>query len=199
MKPELNSIADIIELLKPPNDDNRIALIIPDDIRKQIQELSINGLEINNFIETFLNRPGFLYNITWLSTFLGIKVESFKKVEHYFEKAKYTGRYSSDFFSLFPPKYWLSEVRAILFSSENIFEKDTEGLYLPWELGRHLKGISTEDYSKCQITGEDRPETVAFADRNSMEEIQVKMMLTELDPRFSQLLYFEELRFLPCS
>ena len=132
-------------------------------------------------------KPGFLYDRLWTATLLGIKEESFPKVESIFSGAKYSGIFADKG----NERWWQSKLREILFLK---FPESKE-IY-PWKLGRQLPGIDETDYSKCHASGEDFPETVAFTDEAAKKRVPMRLRYTVPHPGFEKSLFFEEIRMM---
>lgn len=181
-KPE--NIDDVIKLIKVPEiDEHKIKSIIP---AHQYKDPSLS-VEISKWVrKTLIKRPGFLYDKLWLSTLLGINVESFYKIENSFKDAEYTGI----FCNRNEKRWWKSTALHILYENSKL-----PGL--PWERGRGLNNLAEADFSKSYATEKPFPETVAFVD-SSPDAIQVPIKLRESDlhPDFESLLYFEDLRLM---
>ncbi len=184
---------EIIKLLRAPKDDcPRLKSIIPKELKDEdaYKDESLL-LTIYRWVSRILmEKPGFLYDRLWTATLLGIKEESFNKVEHIFEKAKYKGIFSDSG----RERWWQSKVKEILYSEL----PDTDCVY-PWELGRQLPGLSDADFSKCHVSGEDFPETVAYTDVNVIERAPMRLRHTVPHPNFENLLFFEEIRMMKAA
>ncbi len=132
-----------------------------------------------------IKKPGFLYDRLWAATLLGIKEESFQKVEGIFAKAKYDGLFADDA----NVRWWQCKLKEILFSQF----PDSEEVY-PWKLGRELPEIEEDDYSKCGTSGDDYPETVAYTDEAANTRTPMRLRHTVSHPNFEKLHHFEEIR-----
>jgi CheY-like chemotaxis protein len=184
------NIDDFVEFLSVPEDDNLgLKSIIPKELKdKDAYEDKSLLLTIYRWIRHILiEKPGFLYDKLWTATLLGIKEESFKKVEHIFEKAKYNGIFSDQR----NERWWQSKVKEILYAEL----PDSDCVY-PWELGHMLPGINEDDYSKCYYSGEDFPETVAYTGEDAKERAPMRLCYTVPHPNFESLLFFEEIRMM---
>lgn len=187
------NIDDFIKLLGAPEDDYpRLKSIIPKELKDEdaYKDKSLL-LTIYRWVRrTLMEKPGFLFDRVWTATLLGIKVDSFIKVEHIFKEAKYNGIFSDQG----NERWWQSKVKEILYSEL----PDTDCVY-PWELGRMLPGIKDEDYSKCYATGEDFPETVAYTDESAKKRAPMRLLYTVPHPNFENLLFFEEIRMMKAA
>jgi CheY-like chemotaxis protein len=180
-------ITTLLNLIQAPREEHeRLKAILPKELKEDFTNKSLY-VNISHWIrKTLLMRPGFLYDSLWAATLIGIKEESFKRIEKQFSDARYEGI----FLDQSERKWWKSKLLSIL--SEKV---DVAGL--PWEKGRKLPGIKKVDHSKCYASGEDYPETVAFIDetRNS-KRAQMRLHQTIPHPSYEDLLFFEEIRMM---
>jgi CheY-like chemotaxis protein len=181
------TVEQMFKMFKAPKEDKeRLKAVFPKELKENFSNNTI-AREIFRWTKTtFINRPGFLYDRLWAATLLGIKEDSFSKVEAIFSEAKYDGIFSDDS----NERWWKSRLLEIL--AENISE-----LNLPWEKGRKLQGLSKSDFSKCYATKADFPETVAFVDETkAARRVQIKLNETIPHPNFEDLLFFDEIRMM---
>lgn len=181
------TINGIIRLLQVPESDiSKIASILPTELKENISDNTLI-IEISKWVRNILlKRPGFLYDRAWVATYLGIKQESFHKVEYLFEDAKYKGI----FFSRSDERWWKSKVIDILYE-----KSDLPGL--PWESGRGLPGVEPEDFSSCYVTNEPFPETVAFTDTTHNSNcFPMRLKNTVLHPEYESMLHFDNIRLM---
>lgn len=181
---EVNGILRLLEV--PLMDSRKIASIFP---LHNYHDKSL-AVEISKWVrKVLIQRPGFLYDRLRLSTLIGVKIESFHKVEKYFENSKYRGVFSN----LEDERWWKSESLAILFTLSDVGE-------LPWERGRGIEGLVVEDFSICYATSKPFPETVAYVDQTrdaTQEPVLIKE--SELHPDFESILYFDEIRLMKAA
>lgn len=178
------TIDELLKLIKVPEIDAiKLSAVMP---THDFSDTSLS-VWISRWVrKILLRRPGFLYDSLWLSTLIGIKEESFHKVEHLFEPALYKGLFSNEE----EKRWWKSTALQILFENSAIHG-------LPWERGRGLPGIDPQDYSVSYATGEPFPETVAFEDIGSnARKIPLKVRESALHPEYTSLLYFDDLRIM---
>lgn len=189
-KKRLQDKDDFIRMLKAPEDDRvRLESILPQELKnKEFYQDESLLLNISRWVRhTLIAKPGFLYDRLWTATLLGIKEESFKKVEKIFEEAKYNGIFADES----NERWWQSKLREIIFSQF----PDSDSI-LPWELGRRLPDIEEPDFSKCHVSGEDYPETVAYTDEKAETRRPMRLRYTVPHPNFEKLLFFEEIRMM---
>ncbi|MEZ4945514.1 MAG: hypothetical protein R2804_08310 [Cyclobacteriaceae bacterium] len=182
-----NNISDLLALMKAPKKDHeRLQAIIPKELKSDFDDKGLIP-NISDWIRNhFLKRPGFVYDRLWISTILGIKENSFEKVENIFAKDKYSGVFADPSYEV----WWKSKVLTTL--SKNVSE-----FGLSWEKGRLLSGISKRDYSSCFVTNEEYPETVAFLDETKdSKRAAMKINQTLPHQNFEDLLYFDEIRIM---
>lgn len=184
---------DLINLLKAPTDEiKRLKDILPEDFKTEIGFKDRSLLyRISKWVRhTLLEKPGFLYDRLWTATLLGIKEDSFKKVEKYFIDAKYDGIFADKT----NETWWQTKLREILFSKF----PDSDTIF-PWILGRELPEIEKKDFSKCYASGEDFPETVAYIDETSIKRAPMRIRYTVPHPDSERSLYFEEIRMMKAA
>jgi CheY-like chemotaxis protein len=188
-KPQ-EAIKIILNHLKVPEDDrSKMIKILPSELKDNFQDKSLL-LEIYRWCEsTLFKRPGFLYNRLWVSTLLGLNSAGFKKVEDKFEAAKYKGIFANDS----DERWWKSEVLSIL-------GEETGKVGLPWKIGRALVNVKKNHFTKCHVSEEEFPETVAAVDTtNGAEWHPMKLKYTDPHPLFEDMLFFEELRIMKAA
>ncbi|QNM85989.1 hypothetical protein H9W90_02425 [Polaribacter pectinis] len=176
---------DLVKFFNVPKDlEQDFLKILPHNIKT---DFSISGYvsELYQWCrDVFFIRPGFLYDRIWSSTFLGLNEQGFDSVEPKFEKAIYNGVFfNSDI------KLWWKD---LLLEIVNDYVDDVG---FPWELGAQLVESKEELISKCSITGERFPETVAAEDETESSNWK-PMKLRETIPhsKYDNILFFEELR-----
>lgn len=181
------NVEEFLVALKTPEDDKlNLSNVLPMTLKHDFSNKSLL-VEIAHWIKfVLLKRPGFLLNKIWVSTLLGIKEESFYKVCHHFEDARYRGHFSNDN----EQRWWRSSVL------ERIYELvDSAGH--PWEKGRYLPEIDMEDFSYCYVSNEPFPETVAYIDSTmDAKEVAIKIKYSHLHPDYESLLNFEDIRLM---
>jgi hypothetical protein len=181
---------ELLRLLRVPKEDkNRLLDILPNNLKNlDFYKNKSLLMSISHWVKrTLIAKPGFLYDRLWAATLVGIKAESFSKVETVFERAKYTGVFADKI----NERWWQTKLREIIFSEID----DSDAIY-PWALGRKLSGINQEDFSKCYSSQEDYPEIVAYTDITAKNRKQMKIRYTIPHPGFEKSLYFEEMRMM---
>jgi len=183
----------LIKYLRAPKDDYQsLEAVIPDAIKISYGDKGCL-LFISKWVRnTLMKRPGFLYDRLWAATLLGIQEKSFHRVEHLFDKAKYSGIFAHEGEGF----WWQSKLRSILsFLIRNDLVKSDKVL-LPWEMGRLLHNITPKDHSKCYLSNEAFPETVAYIDETATKRAPMRLRYTVRHPRFEDALFFEEIRMM---
>lgn len=138
----------LIAALKTPKRDRESLLVsFPEEFQNPKHATTEHHLARWIF-STLLRRPGFLYDRLHAATLLGLKEESFGKVEALFEKALYRGVFATSA----RPKWWASEIYRILFTN-----LDQSGASVPQLAGRSLPNIEQADYSVCYVTKKTDP------------------------------------------
>lgn len=182
-----SNLDQLLDLIKAPTiDREKLKSVVPMQLKENFEDKSLI-VEISRWIRsTLLTRPGFLFNKLWLSTLLGIKEESFSKINEHFKSALYNGPFAIES----EHKWWKSKAIELLYELSEL-----PGL--PWEKGRGLEKISTDDYSICYASQENYPETIAYVDESEdAEEVPIKIKHTIVHPDYESLLYFEDIRLM---
>ena len=184
---KFKDIEMLLSVLKVPDDDKyKLASILPQEIKEHITDKNL-AVHLSKWIrKTLFARPGFLYNRLWVSTLIGVKEESFKKVEYLFASSKYEGI----FHNKSDQRWWKSEVLDILGTQ-------VSAIGLPWEIGRFLPKIKKSDYSIDYVNNEAYPETVAFVDQTiDSKQYPMRIKYTEPHPNYEDMLFFEKIRMM---
>ena len=111
----------------------------------------------------------------------------FQKVAGRFENGKYGGVFARDD----DPRWWSSRLSELLYK-----RCKPEVGEMSWHVGRRLRGIKKEDYSRCYACGEQFPDTVAYLDKVSDQQLAMHLKCTVLHPRYQRELYFEDIRMM---
>jgi len=177
----------LTELLNPPEDEvERLVAALPDDLKASFSDASVAS-RLYRWVDLLLDRPGFLYDSLWAATFLGLNESGFQKVAGRFEKGKYKGVFVRDD----APRWWSSRLSKLLY--KQCKPKSDE---MSWHVGRRLRGIKKEHYSRCYACGKQFPDTVAYLDKISDQQRAMHLECTVLHPRFQRELYFEDIRMM---
>lgn len=176
-------IGGILSLIQVPEIDiKKVSAIFPN---QNYQDPSLI-VGISKWVrKVLIKRAGFLYDKLWLCTLIGIKVESFHKVEKLFEPAKYNGIFLNNE----DLRWWKSSALEILYENSDISG-------LPWEKGRGLAGIEPRDYSVSYATEKYFPETVAYIDSGSNTQVPICIRESDIHPDYQSLLYFDDIRLM---
>ena len=155
----------VTRLKAPARDHEDLLRVLPDEFQNQKHATTEHRMA-RWVYSVLLERPGFLYDRLHVATLLGLTTSGFAKIESLFTKARYKGVFATDG----QPKWWLSEVRRLLFA-----QTDTSGPDLPQLAGRALPGISESDYSVCYVSKKSHPppDTVVWADATREPERRV--------------------------
>ena len=181
------NVDSLLALLKAPESDlQTIETILPNELKDNFKDKGLSKYLSDWVRNVLMERPGFLYDKLWVSTLLGIKVDSFFKIEALIKPAKFKGIFADES----NPRWWKSIVLDIL--TEKVKKKG-----LSFEKGRELRGIVETDYSKCHVDNSDYPETVAYEDETqSSNKYAMKLQNTISHPLYSDLLFFDEIRLM---
>lgn len=129
--------------------------------------------------------PGLLYDEKYSSVLLGVNDRGFSKIAQEFDVAKYKGVFASDD----RPRWWSSELKA------HLLTKVPEPRFAqPWQRGRLLSGITSEDYSVSHFSGDPEPDTLALADEFSFDLYPERSRFTIIHPAETLAVGFEPRR-----
>ncbi len=155
----------ISALKPPPRDKSDLDQVLPEEFQSE-QHITTEHRVARWIFNTFLRRPGFLYDRLYTATLLGLTEAGFEKVEGKFEKAKYKGVFATKA----EPKWWSSSIRKILYEVT-----DEDAPDLPQYAGRTLPGLTPADYSVCYVSKktDPPPDAVVFTDSTSSAKLRV--------------------------
>lgn len=183
----IDSSLGLVNLLNAPKDEvEKIIKILPLELKGNFRNESL-FLEFFRWFNTVLyNRPGFLYDKLWAATLLGLNQDGFEKVKNQFNEAEYNGIFKD----VSKKRWWKG--RLIELAAEI-----TGQAGLPWVIGRNLVKLNEVYYSKCYVSGEEFPEIIAATDQTKNAQWHpMKLKHTIPNPKFEDLLFFEELRLM---
>lgn len=169
----------------PEVDLTRLVQVLPTEIKTGFGDRGYASVLWRWMRGVLFARPGFLYDSMWAATLVGVTNNSFLKTREMMEPAIYSGPFANEI----EPRWWPSKMLEVLYkNSPDREQKD------PRLLGRAYLGIPIQGYSKCEISGIELPDTVAFTDTTDKKRAQVCLRFTEEHPGFQKLLFFEEMR-----
>lgn len=179
----------LVQLLKPPEDDiERLVAALPDDLKeKEYSKDASVASRLHRWVNHLVERQGFLFDHLWAATFLGLNEIGFEKVASHFERARYQGVFANDQ----ERRWWSSRLSKLLY--KKCEPKPEE---MSWHVGRRLRGIKKEHYSRCYACGKQFPDTVAYLDKISDQQRAMHLECTVLHPCFQRELYFEDIRMM---
>ncbi len=179
---------ELLNLLDCPQvDRTRLLQILPKEVKTGIERKGYASVLWRWISDVLFARPGFLYDSMWTATLLGAKKRSFSNAKEKMGRAIYNGIFANRV----QPRWWVSRLLEILYKN-NPDDGETD----PRVLGRAYLDIPGQGYSKCDISGKDLPDIVAFTDITNMKRRQVCLDFTEEHPAFQKLLFFEEMRII---
>lgn len=187
-KASLRKPADVVALLRPPDEDEeRLRAALPNNLKQSPGDVSV-GSQMYRWVSYLASRPGFLYDELWTATFLGLNDRGFARVQPEFDRATYKGVFCNPM----DPRWWVSAVTQSLY--KRVQPQSGE---LSWHTGRKLLGVKQEHFSRCYLCkDESPPEVVAFLDQSSRERRPMHLTCTVLHPRYTRELYFEDVRMM---
>lgn len=156
----------LVDCLRPPARDRADLLrILPEEFQNQLHATTQHHMA-RWIYNVLLQRPGFLYDRLNAATLLGLTTEGFAKVEPLFTKARYKGVFEMGA----KPRWWVSELRRLLFKMVSDTVPDE-----PQLAGRTLPGVTKAHYSRCYISKstEPPPDTVVYVDATPNAEQKV--------------------------
>jgi hypothetical protein len=189
-KKRLKSLRAKVNLFLPPDDDDAQILekILPTASKKLNIEESSFRLVANWALHVLILKPGMLYDQQWATNLIGIKENSFCKVEKMFVGAKYKGIFCNKE----NPRWWKSKLKELIFI--NTKNKNTNK---PWEAGHFLPGISKTDYSICYSCKEYFPETLGYLDDSEKSRlVPLHYQHSKPHPAYRNDLFFDEIRLM---
>jgi hypothetical protein len=144
----------LLDLLKTPKSErDALTRALPNEFRSQTHATTQHRVA-SWILNTFMGRPGFLYDRLRAATLIGLSDHGFSKVEELFASALYRGPFATTKH----PRWWLRVLVDLVYSKAQGSEATTTQL-----AGRTLPGISPSDHSVCYVntpTG-DVPDVVA--------------------------------------
>ena len=180
------NFVELQQLLKVPEDDkNRLEAVLPDSITANYGKSGLT-FELSNWIRKILfSKPGFLFDSLWAATLLGVREDSFNKIEKYFTDALYNGIYVNEI----QKRWWQSKLKDILFTK---FTDSDE--FITLRLADKFDEIEKSDFSICKVCKERYPETVAYTDEELGKRVQVHLKCSIPSKKAQKKLFFEEIR-----
>ncbi|MFA5858902.1 MAG: hypothetical protein WC955_07530 [Elusimicrobiota bacterium] len=183
---------EVVKLLKVPLDDIEIIKqILPVSPIISLNKYN-NARKIYEWFKTdFIGLPGLLYNRQWAANLIGIKEESFAKIENLFRDAEYAGIFSTKN----NRRWWRSMIKDIVFAKTS---KQNEKS--PWEAGHGLKAITDKDFSICFKCKEKYPETMGYDDISTSKKFKpLHFRCSTVVEDVKKQLFFEEIRRMKTS
>lgn len=156
----------LISCLQAPSRDRKDLLrVLPEEFQNQPHATTQHRIA-RWIYNVLLQRPGFLYDRLNAATLLGLNDAGFSIVESKFTAALYRGIFQVSS----KPRWWVSELRRILFSAT----PDT-GTDSPQLAGRSLLGIKKQHYSRCYVSRvtDPPPDAVVYVDATDDAERRV--------------------------
>jgi hypothetical protein len=207
---ELSSIGDYIKIMidgfykvsKVSNMDELLKLLeipetvitdlsnsLPDEIKNQDNYIStdFNSVVYKWFINYFYKLPGFLHNIDWTATLIGVNKKNFKEYEEKIEMTKYDGIWSNPN----DKRWWKSKIYELISSKEVELH--------PWyfqEACNQVLEIKKDHISKCYKCQENWPEIMALTDYSDPSYEQVHLRCSQHNHRKYSYPYYEEPRIM---
>jgi len=171
----------------PEVDRTRLMQVFPKEIKTGFGDPGYSSALWRWISGILFEHPGFLYDSMWAATLVGAKESSFLKAQEKMKPAMYGGIFANEV----EPRWWASKMLEILYKNSPDGEQDDPRL-----LGRAYLEIPKQGYSKCKISRNDLPDTVAFTDTTNTKRMQVCLKFTKEHPEFQKLLFFEEMRII---
>ena len=126
-------------------------------------------------LRSFIAHPGYLYNDLRVATLLGLNLDGFNKIRDKFDASLYRGVFATET----QPRWWVAGVHELL---AQLAPRDAPNA--TQLAGRMIDGVTEADYSKCWVSESvlPPPDSVAYPDNNSREEVAVQSIHTRLYP-----------------
>lgn len=174
--------------LLEPNDDEieKLKSILPHELKDENEATNDFVIFYKWVFEDLISKPGFLLDALYTATMLGLTPKGFEKIKDKFEEVRYRGIFNTSSNAT----WWKNGVLETLSTL-------VDGNDLPWVLGRKLYDFEKDDLSKCEVSTEDYPDTVALSDTTkSATRHQVLTKYTKVHPHFESMLYFDDIRII---
>ena len=179
---KITTKAHLLNLFKACSEDYlKLQSILPEDL------IGKDGIIVPRLFRwtwnVFSKRPGLLYNREWIATFIGLKADSFHKVEKLFSQAKYDGIFADPS----KPLWWPTKAGELLYklAPSNTSQK-------PWDQGHNLSDIGPRDFSRCALCRGLSPEIMGFTDESRQHRIPLHLKCSEVCSTANKALFFEE-------
>jgi hypothetical protein len=161
----------LVSCLKAPrNDNDNLMRVLPDEFQDQRHATTEHRMA-RWIYNVLLARPGFLYDRLHTATLLGLKEPAFEKVEAMFAKGLYRGVFAT----AASPRWWVSDLRRILFNSLS----SDNTLDVPQLAGRALPGIAEQDHSACYVSRATVPPPDAVVSVDATRDAKRKVVRRE--------------------
>jgi len=188
---KVKGIRGWIGLLKPPeNEIERINECIPHDVKTGVRKIGFASRAYRWFSRKFYRMPGFLYDIDWVATFIGVKTDKVQKYLKAFDKSKYDGIFNNPSI----PRWWKANLYDAIYGKckdKNAFCRS------PQDVANEVLGVPQKHRSICYVCGEKWPDTIAYVDKSdnaSVEQMHLKCTLAH--PLYPYEPMFEEVRLM---
>ena len=185
----------IFDLLKASEEiRDKLKLVLPSELRNGLSSKTGSTQPEGNVIafakwtrEILLAIPGLVYDEMHASTFLGMTIGAFQKVQPKLQKAKYSGIFSKAKQDL----WWVLELNNIVFANPKARKIQKTNL---WEVAPLVFNIGEDGLSKCAVCGKAFPETVGtnVLDDSDFRPIHFRCSIPH--PKKKRELYFDEPR-----
>ena len=131
--------------------------LLPEEFDGAVKHATTDHRVARWIFNTFLQRPGFVYDRLHAATLLGLTEDCFRKIESQVECAKYNGVFATNH----DPRWWAADLRNRLYDLVGEAAPD-----LPQYAGRMLKGVTPAGYSVCYVSkkSDPPPDVVVTAD-----------------------------------
>jgi CheY-like chemotaxis protein len=145
---------NLLDALRAPSSEAKaLKKIMPGEFKSQSSPTTPHRVA-RWVLNTFLHRPGFLYDQLHAATLLGLSEKGMRKVEKLFKSALYEGPFAT----LSRPLWWTKSLVEIAYAkTKNPSAKNSQ------LAGRALPGIRATDFSRCYVNSPrgDIPDVVA--------------------------------------
>jgi hypothetical protein len=184
----IRTIESAINLLQPPKTEiAQINACLSFEIKSNIDKIYFPNRFHKWFRTEFYALPGFLYDLAWTATLIGVKLELAHKYTKKFKNAKYAGIFDDPN----RPRWW----KALLYGEiigKNKAGSDFSSLQ---QVACEVFKIPKKHRSICEVCSEDWPEIMAYDDVSSTAKLrQMHYRCTVAHPMHSYKPMFEEIR-----
>jgi len=191
----------LIDLLSPPNiEKEKIRDLLPDILKTsefqgvRTEAVAGRSLDFATWVrKALMKKPGFLYDLLYSATAIGMTKEAFKQRIEKFEPALYTGIFSK---TLVDRLWWKTSLFDIVV--EKAKEKKENKEKLPSDIRKlsvYAFDLKENDIAECAVCKGKFPDTVGIRPQDGKKE-PVHYRCSDENPEYTKMLFFDDLRII---